>query len=250
MLKKQIVQLAVDLRIICAVLLLIIAGMLLAWQPWSTQALNDSRVITVTGESKITTEPDEFVFYPSYEFKNADKSAALSELTKKSDEITAKLKTLGVPDSKIKTNTDSYGSVYKNGTESNEYAYNLRFTITLPSRSEAQKIQDYLVTTSPVGTVSPQATFSDAKRKEIENKARDEATRDARAKADQSARNLGFKVGKVKSISDASFPGGEIRPMMGIAADSSAREAKSTALAVQPGENDLTYSVTVTYYIR
>ncbi len=54
-----------------------------------------------------------------------------------------------------------------------------------------------MVTTAPTGQVSPRPNFSDAKRKELESKARDEATKDARAKADQSARNLGFKVGKI-----------------------------------------------------
>jgi uncharacterized protein YggE len=112
----------------------------------------------------------------------------------------------------------------------------------------AQKVQDYLVTTTPTGSVSPQSMFSEAKRQELNNQARDEATKDARAKAEQSAQNLGFKLGKVKSITDgAGFD--QIMPMDAVVSTGSA-EASVSRLAVQPGESELSYSVTVIYYIR
>jgi uncharacterized protein YggE len=119
-------------------------------------------------------------------------------------------------------------------------------TITVNDKALTQKVQDYLVTTSPTGSVSPQTTFSEAKRKELESKARDEATKDARSKAEQSAKNLGFKIGKVKSVEDGSgFGGIVLREGLTMASDS-----KATSLSVQPGENDLHYTVTVTYYLR
>jgi len=93
--KNNKLKLNLDMRIVSAVLLLIIIGMVATMRPWATSATSD-RTITVTGEANITEEPDEFVFYPSYEFKNTSKDAALAELTKKSDEIVTKLKTLGV----------------------------------------------------------------------------------------------------------------------------------------------------------
>lgn len=246
-------NLTFDLRTVSAVLLLIILTMLAIWKPWTTEALDESRVITVTGQSKVMAEPDEFVYYPSYEFKNGDKQVAMDGANQKSAEVITKLKSLGVPDNKLKTTIDSYGSAYKEGTSQiTEYTYSLRLTVTLPSRNEAQKIQDYISTTGAVGTVTPQAGFSEAKRKTVESQGRDEATKDARAKAEQSAENLGFKIGKVKAIDDGAT-GGVVRPLM--AADSGAVESRTMGVAgggvsVQPGENDLTYTVTVTYYIR
>ena len=122
-------------------------------------------------------------------------------------------------------------------------------TIKIDNRDLAQKVQDYLITTSPTGAVSPQAGFSEAKRKTLETKARDQATKDARSKADQSAKNLGFKIGKVKTVTDSSGFGGPI--VYGLAEGSNAGvDSSNTKLAVQPGENDLQYSVTVTYYVR
>lgn len=248
--KSNRLSLSIDLRWICIALLAAIAVMFIIWKPWDTTP-HDSRTVQVTGDSKLTAKPDEFVFSPSYEFKNADKSAALTELNKKSDEITAKLKSLGVDDSKIKTDSTGYDyPIYYD--ESNDATYDLDFTITVNDLSLAQKVQDYLLTTSPNGSVSPTADFSDSKRKQLENKARDEATKDARSKGERMAKNLGFKLGKVKTIDD-SDGFGDVMPVMGMHRGMSAAEdtqSGSSSLAVQPGENDLEYSVTVTYFIK
>ena len=186
----------------------------------------------------------------SYQFKNADKAAALAELTKKSDEIVKKLKDLGVPDSKIKTNSGGYDSpiYYLEDDDKTTPTYTLSLTVTVTDKDVAQKVQDYLVTTSPLGAVSPQPNFSDAKRKELENKARDEATKEARQKADQSARNLGFAVGQVKQVTDGAGFGGIVYPTRGLAADAVGAEVQK--LSIQPGENELSYTVTVVYYVR
>lgn len=240
---------SLDYRVIIVLLLAVIATMLIVWKPWS-QIQDDNRVIEVTGEATIKAEPDEYVFTPSYQFKNTDKDEALSELSAKSDEIIAGLKKLGVTDSNIKTNSsgyDFYGFYYDPGSKTNNYT--LQLTITLDSRELAQKIQDYLVGTSPMGNISPRATFSEAKRKELESQARDEATKDARAKAEQSGKNLGFSIGKVKAVNDGSGFG-DVVPYSADAAIERLDSASKPSLSVQPGENELRYSVTVVYYLR
>ncbi len=241
--KKSSFTLKLDYRVVIVVLLVVIAGMLAVWRPWIATG---ERTIDVTGTATVTAEPDEFVFYPSYEFTGADKAALLSSLGTKSSEIVAKLKDLGVADSKIKTNSSGYDyPVYKDSTSTPTYT--LSFTVTLDNKELSQKVQDYLVTTSPSGSVSPQATFSDAKQKELESKARDEASKDARAKAEQSAKNLGFSVGAVKSVND-SGGFGTVFPMYANSAQDMA--VSSGKLTVQPGENDLNYTVTVTYFVN
>lgn len=241
------VNLTVDLRMVIAALLVVIVAMLIIWKPWSTSGTS-SRTVEVTGDATITAKPDEYVFYPSYQFKDADKATALAALTKKSDEIVAKLKQLGVDDSKIKTDSSGYDMPMYYDTESKDATYTLQLTVTVSKLDLAQKVQDYLVTTNPTGSVSPQANFSEGKRKELESQARDKATKDARAKGDQMAKNLGFSLGKVKAIQDDSGFG-DVFPMAsrGMAANA---EDTASSLTVQPGENDLSYSVTVTYFIK
>ncbi len=232
--------------------ILLVAVMLIIWRPWQASVKGSERTVSVTGDTKLTAEPDEFVFSPQYDFKNADKQAALTAMSNKNNEIVAKLKSLGVPDSKIK-NT---GSGYSNGIyfvqegSGDSTTYSLMLTITANSRDQAQKVQDYLLTTSPTGAVTPEASFSEAKRKSLEATARDQASKDARSKATQSAKNLGFKVGKVKSIDDSGGFGGPIPLGRANAAQLQSGAASGTSLAIQPGQNDLEYSVTVVYYIN
>jgi uncharacterized protein len=243
-------SLKLDYRILTLVLLAVIAGMLFIWKPWQDTISAASRTIKVSGGATISAKPDEFLFYPSYQFKNEDKQAALDELTKKSDEVVAKLKDLGVADNKIKTNSSGYDlPVY--GEDESTPTYSLGLTVTVGNLELAQKVQDYLVTTAPTGSVSPQANFSDKKRKELESKARDEATKEAKVKADQSAENLGFSLGSVKSVEDGTgfgiFPYAE----RGMAtADSAMPTEKTTQLDIQAGENELNYSVSVTYFVK
>jgi uncharacterized protein YggE len=243
-------SLAIGSRMIIFVLLAVIAGMLVVWKPWVGNT-NDSEVISVTGDATVTAEPDEFLFYPSYQFSNANKDTALDALVKKSDEIVAQLKKLGVGDSQIKTNSSGNNSYpYSRNSTSGLSTYTFRPTITVTDKALAQKIQDYLITTSPSGSVSPQASFSDSKRTELENKARDEATKQARGKADQSAKNLGFKLGKVKSVNDGQGFDGYYGLDGGAEALTIEDSAKQAQLTVQPGENKLKYSVTVVYYVK
>lgn len=234
-----------DFRVVAAILVLVVLAMLALWRPWESK---DDRTIAVTGQATVKATPDEFVFYPTYEFKNADKQAALASLTKKSDEIVAAVKNVGVADSAIKTNSDGYDTpIYK---DEKTPTYTLRVTITVGNKDLAQKVQDYLVDTSPSGAVTPQATFSDGKRKELESKARDDATKDARAKAEQSAKNLGFSLGDVKTVTDGSGFGFGVMPVSRAGMDAVATAPATQKMTLQPGENDLSYSVSVTYFVR
>ncbi|MCX6725508.1 MAG: SIMPL domain-containing protein [Candidatus Saccharibacteria bacterium] len=249
---KNKTKLIIDYRIISLVLLLIIIAIIFIWKPWTSKSNND-RTVSVTGEASVTAAPDEYSFTPNYTFKNSDKAIALADLTKKSKEITDKIKSLGVSDKDIKTNSSGYDYNYFYDVSSKQATYTLDYTIKVTTAELSQKVQDYITTTSPTGAVSPQVNFSDAKRKELESQARDKATKEARSKADQSAKNLGFKVSGVKSVTDgAGF--GNMNQSYPIALDSSvsnsmARDA-TNSLVVQPGENKLQYSVSVVYFIR
>jgi uncharacterized protein YggE len=249
---SQKLNLTFDLRVVVGILLLAIIVMTLIWKPWSGTA--STRTVEVSGESTVTATPDEFVFYPTYQVTKSDKDAALKEMTDKSNAVTAGLKDLGVADSKIKTNLNAYETttlMYDTGSGKDQ-VYNLQLTITVANKDLAQKVQDYLNTTTPTGSITPQASFSDKTRRSLEAKARDEATKDARKKADQMAENLSFKVGKVKEIRDGS--GLDAIPYstrdMSISSEPAQAAGSEASLAVQPGENELNYTITVVYFIK
>ncbi len=243
----QKLSVSLDYRWISIGLVAVIAVMLFVWKPWG--AKTSDRTIDVTGQTTVSARPDEFVFYPSYQFENSDKQTAVKQMTAKSNELVSALKKLGVPDKGIKTNSSSWSyPIYANGTESDP-TYTLQLTVTVGSDDLAQKVQDYLLGTSPSGTVTPQANFSENKRKELENEARGKASQDARKKAEQSAENLGFKLGAVKAVNDGSGFGISY-PATGYGFDMKVEDSARASMTIQPGENELSYSVTVTYYIR
>ncbi len=247
--KVQKLSLSIDYRWISLGLVAVVIVMLFLWKPWQVSKVTD-RTVNVTGTSTVSARPDEFVFYPTYEFKTRDKNAAIAELSAKSNTVVAELKKLGVPDKDIKVNSDSWSYPEYRAEDSGSISiYTLRLTVTVDNETVAQKVQDYLLTTSPTGTISPQPTFSEKKRKEVEDKGRFEASKDARTKAEQSAKNLGFKLSAVKSVNDGSGFSGYPIPMYD-GKSAMATDSAAPSLILQPGQNDLTYTVTVVYYIR
>lgn len=243
---KRNIRLSLNPWWLVGLLAIAIGVMLFIWKPWSSGT--SDRTIEVTGEATIKAEPDAFVFYPNYQFTNTDQAAALAELTKKSDEITKALEGLGVAEKDIKTNSNGYDDVLPaREAGSTDITYMLQLTVTVDNQELAQKVQDYLLTTAPTGSVTPSPTFSDEKQKELEAQARDQATKDARTKADQTGKNLGFKVGKVKSVSDGA---GFSIPYRGMETTIAVDSGAGNSLKLYPGENELPYSVTVVYYIR
>ena len=248
--QTKTVNLKVNPWWLSAILGLGLAGVIFAWHPWAAAPSASDRTISVSGTSTVKAEPDEYIFYPSYDVQNADKAAGLKELTAKSEEVVAGLKKVGVADKDLKSNASGYRDYYFYNEENKMHTYTLSVTVTVSSRDMAQKVQDYLLTTTPSGSVTPQSTFSDAKQKKLESQGRDAATKEARSKAEQQAKNLGFEVGKVKTVSDSANAYGGIEPMMAMDSAVQSSGSATAKLSVQPGENELTYSVQVTYYIR
>jgi uncharacterized protein YggE len=224
----------------------IIAGLVYMWRPVQKTDAGNQRTITVTGEAEITAEPDEYAFRPEYVVNAASRQAALKVMSTKTNEVVAKLKDLGVANNKITTDSYGYDSYY----DTTQQTYRTYLKIIVSDKALAQKVQDYLLTTSPQGSVTPSADFSESTQHKLESEARDKATKDARAKAEQSARNLDFKLSKVKAFEDNQRDGfGPItKGANSASADTGA--GSSPSLQIQAGENKVTYQVKVTYYLK
>jgi len=250
--KNTKLHVSLDYKIITLVLIILLLAMFAIWRPWKSTPSSGDRTITVIGEATIKSQPDEYVFNPNYEFKNIDKQKALDQLNQKSIDVVSNLKKIGVTDSQIKVNSLSaqpYYSLVINPDYSSSYT--LSFTITLNNRDLAQKVQDYLTTTTPNAGITPQINFSIAKQHSLDLQARDLATQDARLKADQTAKNLGFSIGKIKSVDDSNNGGGIVPDVVNSGTNlSTGVSTPQKSIAVQPGQNSINYSVTVVYYLK
>ncbi len=254
---KQTLQVKIDLRMVCLLLLLVVAAMLIAWKPW--QAQHTSRKITSNGQVTLKAVPDEYVLNPYFELPASDRAKANQDVAKLQGDINAQLKKLGVAEEQVSSSTNAYDKYdYAQPASAGTNTIQLSYIIKLAKKEVAQSVQDYLITLNPKGQLSPQASFSQQKSKELESEARQKAIDDARAKAQKTADQLGAKLGKVVSVSDGGSSsigcsGSTVCPM--IAADKaiesgSTMSAPAMGIAVQPGQNDYAFSVQVEFEIK
>lgn len=239
----------ISYKTVSAVFFVAIVAMLFIWKPWNNTSAA-VRKIMVSGEATIKAIPDEYMLSPYFEFTDADRAKATEALSSQSTAISAKLKEIGVKDEQIKSNTSGYDRFYGYilPTDSSANTLQLSYTITVNDKDTAQKVQDYMLTLKPKGQISPQAQFSESKKKELQDQARTKAIDDAKSNAQKTASQLGAKVGKVITISDASGGGWPIAYGMSVA--EAKADASASSVPVQVGQNDFSFMVSVEYELR
>lgn len=243
------IKISLDLKLLIIVLSAVIIAMFAVWQPWTTKG--EPRKITVAGHSRIKAQPDYYQFSPMYQRQGADRDKSIAELNAHVKTVTDKLKELGIEDKYIELQTSAYDQYYpqpERGGIKPEQAVTSHLTIKATSKDLAEKVQNYLLTTSPQGSITPAPTFSDEKREKLEDEARDKAIADAKVQAERTARQLSAKLGKVLEVKDT-VAGGIVpygRPE--IAVDSMAGSAQS--LPIFSGEQEISFSVEAIFEIK
>jgi uncharacterized protein YggE len=217
---------------------------------------SSNRKISVTGTTTIAAEADQFVFTPYYQKTGTNQTKINTELSNISNTVTSKLKSLGVSDSSIKTDASTYNYDIYYGNSGGDITGTLYITVTIKNKTLAQKVQDYLVTTSATGSSTPQVSFSVAKQKVLETQARNEALKEAKDKAQASASQLGATLGKVISVNDstsnvtAPSPWQVTPASSAVDGSTATKSSSSSSYAIQPGLNDYNYSIDVTYELK
>jgi uncharacterized protein len=220
-----------------------------------TRVRGDEQTVTATGQVEISTAPDLFTFNTFYEAKSTDQAASVAEINTKSKEVIAGLTAAGANPAKIKTSINSNKDYNFPNELDKKFATVLNVTIESPDLASSQKLQDYFVTSGAKGTLSPQPSFKQETRKKIEFELRDKAAADAKKNAEQTAKIMGKKLGKVVNVSDVNF-GGYPMPyaMDKMSTLSSPVEMRATtsdgSAPVTPGEETKSMSLTVTYKVN
>ncbi len=228
-------------------LLVAIFGLLVWSRPWDNSSNSTDRAITITGQSTIKAVPDEFTFAPNFQETGTDQEAIKTSLTAKADEAVKKLKELGIEEKDITLDASSYDRWYYNDNE--EGTLTISLEIIVADKDIVQKVQDYLLTLDVKGQISPRATFSKTKRKELDIRAVEEASNDAKLKAETQASLFNAKLGKVIKInqgSDSIFYG-YLEPSIAIAEEGGTARS---SLPVLPGQNEYSQTMTITYELR
>lgn len=233
------------LHAVYLVLLLAILGLLIWSQPWKTQSSAEIRKVTVNGQATVESEPDVYTFNPYFEVKSTDQAEAKAEISKLANEAVEKIKELGVDENNISLDASSYDRWY--WSEGEEGILNAYITVKVSDKDLAQKIQDYLAETEAKGQLTSTESFSEEKKKQLENQVTDKAIADAREKAEAQARLLGAELGEVIEVSQDD--GFNAMPFRG-GIEVQALDAQGTSLPVLPGQQEYSKTVQVTYELK
>ncbi len=229
---------------------------------WTTaRSMVSSRQISVTGEGKVSVRPDTAVFTASVITQAKKISDAQTQNSSRANAIIDFLKQRGVADKDIKTTSYNISPQYQyfNSPPCTAFpcppqkppeivSYEIRNTIEIKVRELASA--DTLIEgvtnagANEVGSIAFRVDDEDA----AKAAARAQAITDAEIKAYQIATALGVRLGRITGYydqTDTPQPGYE-----GIGASPMMLKAASSAPPVQPGEQEIRASVSVTYEFR
>jgi uncharacterized protein len=195
-------------------------------------------VVTTNGHGDVTAVPDQAVVSAGVETRAATAAAALSQNAQVMQQVIAALKRAGgselqTQEVSLDPQTDDNGNVT---------GYVAEDTVSATTRIDAAgALIDAAVAAGANSVDGPSLDLSDSSA--LYRQALAQAVADARAKAQALAQAGGFTLGPVYSVTESGAPAPQ--PLMSAAATPSA-----SATPVEPGTQDVTADVTVSFLIR
>lgn len=240
---------------IAGVILLFFLG-LFAFSKWgnpiplSIQSVTTQKTDTfsVSGEGKVTMIPDIAVVTTGVTAQGSTVTVVQNSLNTKMNAIIAGVKKLGIAEKDIRTTNYNVSPIYDYSSDSQKitgYRADSDLTIKVRKIDDANRVIDAATAAgaNQVGGVS----FDVDDKTKAENQAREQAIAEAKSKAQIAAKAAGFTLGRIINYSEGG--GAAPRPIM--------YDNKALPMAgggapteVQPGENELTVTVTLNYEIN
>jgi uncharacterized protein YggE len=194
------------------------------------------KTITVTGNGIVTTVPDRAGFSFTAESRAATATAALARNADAAAAVIQAVKGQGVPASDIQTSQVSLSpQTTPDGTTVVGYVASSSISVT-SSIGKAGAIVDAAVHAGADGVSGPSLSRSDQAL--LVKSALADAVADAKDKAGALARAAGLSLGAVQSIQEGSAP----MPIVW-----AAPKADASGVPIEPGTQEITATVTVTY---
>lgn len=206
--------------------------------------------MVVSGTGKVTVVPDIAKITLGIEESGVSLKETQNSVNKKSKNLTEALKKLGIGEKEIKTISYDIYPEYNYETTPQKitgYRISTGYEVTV---KDFDKINDVLTKATEVGTnIIGNINFevNEETKKEKLQEAREEAVKEAKEKAEGLAKAANISLGKIINISESQgidYP----RPMaLKEIAIGAGEEIKPD---IQPGETEISVSVSLTYEIR
>ena len=209
-------------------------------------ATNVNQTVSFTGEGKVKSVPDTAKIDIGLVTEGKDTITVQNENSSKMNAVIKFLKEHGISDADIKTSNYSLSPKYEyTKGKSSLVGYILNQNLTVMARS-LDKIGEVLdgAVSSGANKIDSVSLFVD-KPEELKNKAREEAVKMAKEKANSISQIAGFSLGRLVNFSENLS--GE-PPIFYEALSKSVGRAQ--APQIEPGTQEITINITLTYLIK
>jgi uncharacterized protein YggE len=202
------------------------------------------RSVTVVGRGEIKARPDTAIIHIGVDTEAKTAREALAQNNTEAAAVQKKLADLGIDAKDIQTSGFNIYPVYgTDGRQLTGYRVNNSVTVKIRGVDKAGALLDQVVQAgaNSIGGI----TFTVDSPRGFEDQAREQAMRDAKARADLLARAAGASVGEVLVITENVGS-----PVMPIAMERAVAQDAAAPVPVQPGEQTIAISVQVTYALK
>lgn len=227
----------------------------LAGAQQTTPTADSLRLIAVSGEGRITADPDTASVMFGIESRNEALAIAQDEVTENTESLTAMLVENGIAEDDIRTSSYDVFPVNEYDRNGNfvgvdHYMVTLSLTVKIRDLEQVGTLLDEGVTAGAtyVGGIS----FYVDDPSPYMAQAREAAVNDARTKADEYARLSGAIITGVFSLNEVSAPAPAAKDyyMDDVAMAADSEESASRAVPVSPGTTEIVVTIEVVYTIE
>ena len=214
--------------------------------------------VSVSGEGKVSAKPDVARITATVLTESDSLSSAQEENSRKSNTVSAYLEEQGVTEKDVKTvGYNIYPQYYYPGQCRGDVCpldtgrprivgYQIRnaYEITVRDLAKANEVLAGIVSAgvNEVGGI----TFTIDNPDDLKGEARRKAIADARAKAEELARDLGRRLGKITNFTE----GGSVPPIFYARDAAYGKGGGGAEPSVEPGENEVVVVVSITYELK
>jgi uncharacterized protein YggE len=203
----------------------------------------DTHSVTTRGTGMVRGVPDTLTVTLGVQTQAPTAKGALDDNNQKANALIQTLKTKGVAAKDLQTSELSIQPRYtQNGMQITGYQVTNMVTATLHNLTGAGALIDAAAGAAGDAVRVQQLSFSIGDDTALRSQARAQAVRQAQAQADQMAKAAGAKLGKIRAITE--LPVGGPTPVYAMS------DAKAPSMPIQPGTQDLSVMVDITYDIN
>jgi uncharacterized protein len=217
--------------------------------PFSVNSVTTTKtdLFTVNGTGEVTAIPDTALLTLGVNKQATSVEDAKNQVNQIINKITADIKALGVNVKDIKTTNYSVNPNYdySGGRQSsNGYTVDANIEIKVSPIDKANNAIDVATKDGATQVGNVQFVLADDEQQKLEDQARSEAIKNAKTKAQSIANAAGLHLGRIVNIQEGA---GSPPPLMYAAGADLKQAAGSEPTQLNPGENKVSVSVTLSY---